>query len=93
MSPTTNLTKDLVQRLESASLYLRSCGWYAVVDDIYFDYGQDWMWTTLVIGRSEQDSFQINPRQWEGLFGDCKQFAESLESMIESLVKIYGKRA
>ena len=91
MSPTTNLTKDLVQRLESASLYLRSCGWYAVVDDIYFDFGQDWMWTTLVIGRSAQDSFQINPRQWEGLFGDCKQFAESLESMIKSCNDIYNR--
>ena len=55
MSPTTELSKDKVQRLESASLYLRSCGWYAVVDDIYFDYGQRWLWTTLVIGRSAQD--------------------------------------
>lgn len=91
MQPTTELSKDKVQRLESASLYLRSCGWYAVVDDIYFDYGQNWMWTTLVIGRSAQDSFQINPRQWEGLFGDCKQFAESLESMINSCESIYNR--
>lgn len=91
MSPTTELSKDKVQRLESASLYLRSCGWYAVVNDIYFDYGQNWMWTTLVIGRSAQDHFQINPRQWEGLFGDCKQFAESLSWMLKDLENIYNR--
>jgi hypothetical protein len=73
--------------------YIRSCGWYADVDTIFFDYDQNWLWMTLIVGRSQQDSFQINPRQWEGLFGDCKQFSESLESIIEDCESIYNRKA
>ena len=36
------------------------------VQDVYFDFGQDWMWTTIV--RYGYRECQIlSPRQWEGI--------------------------
>ena len=38
------------------------------VQDVYFDYGQNWMWTTIVAERPNGDSWQaLYPRDWEKL--------------------------
>ena len=35
------------------------------VDDTYLDFGQDWMWTTIIRDGSSWGSVQVlNPRQW-----------------------------
>ena len=35
-----------------------------VVEDVYFDYGQDWMWTTIC-RRGYSECQVLNPREWE----------------------------
>jgi hypothetical protein len=47
-------------------------GFKYTVEDVYFDFGQDWMWTTIIAHNPEEfgvlHSWQaINPRQWEGI--------------------------
>ncbi len=34
------------------------------VEDVYFDYGQDWVWTTIC-RHGYHDCQVLNPRQWE----------------------------
>lgn len=34
-----------------------------VVEDVYFDYGQNWMWTTIC-RRGFRDCQILNPREW-----------------------------
>ena len=54
-----------------------------VVQDCYFDYGQDWMWTTILkINHNEVGILRscqfINPRQWKEIIS-----IESKEEMLE----------
>ena len=41
------------------------------VQDTYFDFGQNWMWTTLVAEENDGDSWQmLSPREWGLLISD-----------------------
>ena len=41
---------------------------FYTVDDVYFDFGQEWMWTTIVAHGSNGDSWQaLTPSEWEKL--------------------------
>lgn len=53
------------------------------VRDTYFDFGQDWMWTTIIkrgdFGLSSYDSCQILcPREWEEIV-----YATTLDELCE----------
>lgn len=37
-----------------------------VVRDVYLDYGQDWMWTTI-LRRGYKECQVLNPREWENV--------------------------
>lgn len=50
-----------------------------MVQDVYFDYGQDWMWTTITSLGGKWGGVQVlNPRQWEDIM-----FADSLEELVK----------
>lgn len=51
---------------------------YYVVSDIYFDCGQDWMWTTIC-RMGYMDCQVLNPREWEMI---C--LADSLEDLYNA---------
>jgi len=45
-------------------------GYRYEVENCYFDYGQDWMWTTIIAHNDKEEgvlsSWQaVNPKQWE----------------------------
>lgn len=45
-------------------------GYRYEVENCYFDYGQDWMWTTIIAYNDKEEgvlsSWQaVNPKQWE----------------------------
>lgn len=46
-------------------------GYRYEVEDCYFDYGQNWMWTTIIChkgGSGMLDSWQVGcPRDWENI--------------------------
>lgn len=47
------------------------------VEDVYLDYGQDWMWTTICrVGYRECQV--LSPREWEDIMN-----AQSLEELIK----------
>lgn len=43
------------------------------IEDIYYDLGQDWMWTTVVAyNLKDGGSFQcLNPREWAEIINDA----------------------
>lgn len=53
-----------------------------LVEDVYFDYGQDWEWTTIC--RNGYTSCQIlSPRQWENIL--MSESPEELFKCIEDI--------
>lgn len=53
-----------------------------VVEDVYLDYGQDWMWTTICrVGYRECQV--LNPRQWKDISA-----AETLDDLLRCVRKI-----
>ena len=53
-----------------------------IVEDVYLDYGQNWMWTTIC-REGYMDCQVLNPREWEMIF-----FADSLESLYEAAKEV-----
>ncbi len=39
------------------AMMLSPNGWTYKVDNTYFDYGQNWEWTTLIVNEGEQDPY------------------------------------
>lgn len=55
-----------------------------IVKDTYFDYGQNWMWTTIIREDREWGGIQIlSPRQWESIIfvNNAKELAEAVEDI------------
>ena len=46
------------------------------VEDVYFDLGQDWMWTTIVSYGSWECQI-LNPREWENIM-----LADDLQDLL-----------
>ena len=63
-------------------------GFSYTVDEIYFDFGQDWWWTTIVANRQNGklwDSWQaLSPRQWERILMSetPQEIAEAVEDVM-----------
>ena len=59
------------ERLEQGAKMLTIAspnGTVYTVEDIYFDFGQNWMWTTIIANTSKGDSYQaLSPREQEDL--------------------------
>lgn len=55
------------EKLEAAAAMLEAFSpngaWYTV-ENVYFDYGQDWMWTTICRSRYRECQV-LSPRDWE----------------------------
>lgn len=48
------------------------------VRDVYFDYGQNWMWTTVIAERPDRTEWQaLNPAEWGKLM-----MAETVEDIV-----------
>lgn len=63
-------------------------GCYYIVEDCYFDYGQNWMWTTIIeINPNEEGILRscqaVNPRDWKLIVA-----AETKEELLEIMKKI-----
>ena len=57
-----------VEKLRSACKELARLSPYGTtytVETIYFDYGQNWWWTTIVAYHRNGSSWQINSADWE----------------------------
>lgn len=62
-----------------------------VVEDVYFDYGQNWMWTTIC-RRGFRDCQILNPREWgEILLADDVQELAYITKCIRD-GKYFGDR-
>ena len=70
--------------LQSAARILTSespTGAQYYVDDVYFDVGQGWMWTTIIAKRSNGDSWQaLNPHE-HSMITDDGSHAAILEAV------------
>jgi len=47
------------------------------VEDTYLDYGQDWMWTTIICRKDNSSCQILSPRQWKMI-----EKAETLEYLV-----------
>lgn len=55
-----------------------------IVTDVYFDLGQDWMWTTIV-RKGYKECQVLSPREWGAIiFADnAKQLGEATQDIID----------
>ena len=53
------------------------------VEDVYFDFGQNWMWTTITYDSKWGGVQILNPRQWEKIV--MAFTAEELFSVVEDI--------
>ena len=56
------------------------------IRDIYFDYGQGWMWTTIILNGGDQwSSYQaLNPKQQAQIvYGDFEDFSKAVWEVLE----------
>lgn len=71
--------------LEMAALRLTALspnGATYAVEDTYFDYGQDWMWTTI-IRHGFRECQVLDPSEWQAVVS-CDSFSE-LEEVIDRI--------
>jgi len=63
-----------------------------VVENVYFDYGQDWMWTTIC-RRNYRECQILSPRQWEQIITaeTPAEIAEAVEAVRSD--KYFGDKA
>lgn len=68
---TYNPTEKAYKRLEKASVILTFAsptGTTYHVGETYFDFGQDWKWTTIIAESPKHGSYQaLNPRRFEDI--------------------------
>lgn len=58
------------------------------VEDTYFDYGQDWVWTTIVRLDGRWGGVQaVTPAEWEKLI-----FADSIEEIVKIVHEIRSNK-
>lgn len=76
------------KRLQAAAMLIEAeTNKKCKVETIYFDIGQDWLWTTISI-ESGMESFPyvqaLNPKQQNDIiYGDIKQWSETVNCVIE----------
>jgi hypothetical protein len=58
--------------------------WGYEVEDCYFDYGQKWMWTTIICYCTDGHTIQVlNPREWKEIVNATSQ--EELKRITEEI--------
>lgn len=88
-------------RLEKMASYLNEqlnelTGWTVKVKDTYFDYGQNWMWTTLIVyeGTPDESYQMLYPVQMEKLqtvTTDSIQWEQLSHELVGSVLNMYNK--
>lgn len=77
------------EKLDRASTFLTAMSpnkFYYYVGDTYFDFGQDWKWTTILAKTPRGDSYQaLNPRQQEDILLATSD--EELEEIAKQILK------
>ena len=82
------------EKLEAAAAMLEAFSpngaWYTV-ENVYFDYGQDWMWTTICRKRYRECQV-LCPRDWEAIITaeTPAEIAEAVETIRND--KYFGDR-
>lgn len=65
------------------------------IEDIYFDAGQDWKWTTIVAyNLKENNQWQcLSPREWEEIINGAtrNQIKETCKNMIKEYPRLYNE--
>lgn len=72
---------DMDKKLNRVASFLTAMspkGYRYYVDDIYFDYGQNWMYTTVIADDGDGGYQALNPRQQGKVF-----FANSIDELYE----------
>lgn len=56
------------------------------VEDVYFDFGQGWMWTTIVAHKKDGSNWPaLNPRDHELIVScDINRIAEAVKNIVNS---------
>lgn len=69
-------------KLAAAMMTVKSpCGYQYVVEDTYFDFGQDWKWTTIVREDGKWGGVQaLAPRQQEDII-----LADNIEHAVDAV--------
>lgn len=58
--------RDNLRRTADILNGLSPNGWFYHVGETYFDFGQDWKWTTIICEKTNGDSYQaLNPVEHE----------------------------
>ncbi len=83
------------EKLEAAAAMLEAFSpngaWYTV-ENVYFDLGQDWMWTTICRTRYKECQV-LSPRDWEAIITaeTPAEIAEAVEAIRSD--KYFGDKA
>lgn len=73
----------LLETVASELTKRSAAGFTYDVEDVYFDFGQDWMWTTIVVHTPSNESWQIlSPRDHERII-----YALDLRGVINDIKK------
>lgn len=77
------LAADMLNDLEDEQGISRYVNYH--VDETYFDYGQDWMWTTIIADSKSGHSVQVlSPRDQESIL-----FSSSTRELLDVVEEIY----
>lgn len=68
---------------------LRSQGIEARIDTTYRDYGQNWLWETVIVGATDNNSsYQaLNPSQFEAMNDGCFDYSE-VNEIVKTAIKL-----
>ena len=85
MERTLNRNEQAYKNMEAVAKMLEAFsanGAEYRVEDVYLDYGQDWMWTTIC-RRGYNECQVLNPKEWEQivLAGTATELAQAVEAI------------
>lgn len=84
---TYHRTTEENRKLQFVASYIAlQTGVQIEVENTYFDFGQDWAWTTLIAYRSATDHYQmLSPRDYDRI-GDAVSVEELMEIADDIIV-------
>lgn len=75
---------DVLRLVASILTFMSPNKVYYKVRDVYFDYGQNWMWTTIIAERPDRTEWQaLNPAEWKKLM-----LAETVDDIVATVKAI-----
>lgn len=78
------------KRLEAAASLLQAYsknGFIYHVENVYLDFGQDWMWTTIVCYGNDSSWQVLSPREWTEITS-----AATMEQLVSEVVNMTHDR-